>query len=79
MSNIKGKCAKIDCFANKCGACIILILTEGYQKDDDCPFYKTVEQYEKDRKDAHEILVEKGRYDLINEYEYNAKARNSHV
>ena len=78
MSNIKGKCARIDCFANKCGAACV-ILTEGYEKDSECPFYKTVEQYEQDRKDAHDILVEKGRYDLINTYEYNAKSRNSHV
>ena len=72
---IKAKCERDDCFANKCGrACSVL--TEGYPEDT-CPFFKTREQYKEDRKAAHTILEEKGRYDLINEYENNPKARNS--
>lgn len=41
----------------------------------ECPFYKTDETMKKDREKAHQHLLDIGRYDLIEKYEYN-KARN---
>lgn len=37
----------------------------------DCPFYKTDEELEAGRKEAHQHLVDIGRYDLIEKYEFN--------
>lgn len=67
------RCKRYDCFQNLCGnSC--KILNNGY-KDDKCPFYKTDEQAEKDRQAAHQRLVDLGRYDLIEQYEYNSLRR----
>lgn len=78
MAKLGTRCNRGDCFANKCGvACVIL--DESYPDNQECPFFKTMEQYQKDRKDSHALLEEKGRYDLIAEYEYGPKARNSIV
>ena len=39
----------------------------------DCPFYKTQEEVDSGRKQAHKKLKESGRFDLIEKYEYNKK------
>ena len=41
----------------------------------ECPFYKTEAQVDEERMIAHEHLKQIGRYDLIEQYEYNP-ARN---
>jgi hypothetical protein len=74
MANLTVRCLKPDCFANKCGT-MCSILTESIKRKA-CPFYKTQEQYEADKKTAHDRLEEMGRYDLIDQYELNPKRRN---
>ena len=69
MSNAKPKCNRMDCFQNKCGVrCELLTDHPSVQP---CPFYKTEEQVEIGRQEAHAKLVKKGRRDLIQLYEYN--------
>ena len=41
----------------------------------ECPFYKTEQEVEDGRMEAHMRLKEMNRYDLIQQYEYNS-ARN---
>ena len=63
------KCTKGDCFQNKCGVrCQLLKEHSGSMT---CPFYKTYEQVEIERQETHKKLVDMGRYDLIEKYEYN--------
>ena len=48
------------------------LLTEQIEKID-CPFYKTQDEVDKGRREAHQRLKENGRMDLIEKYEYNPK------
>lgn len=58
-----------DCFQAMGSHC--KLLTEQINKAD-CPFYKTHDDVEKGRKEAHKHLVDIGRLDLIEKYEHNA-------
>lgn len=63
------KCDKSDCFQNKCGVLCDLLREpiEGHE----CPFYKTQDQVDMGRLEAHEHLKAIERYDLIEMYELN--------
>lgn len=66
------KCEKINCFANVChSACNCLSEKPG----DPCPFFKTEEEVERGRMEAHSTLLIKGREDLIKKYEYNPQRK----
>ena len=68
-------CEREDCFGNVCGVfCEILAKypSDGIKK---CPFYKTLEQYKKNQKKAHDHLEKIGRGDLIDKYEYNKERK----
>lgn len=69
MTMAKNDCYRSNCFQNYCGLKCQL-LTEAIT-DRDCPFFKTHLEMETERKKAHVKLVEKGRDDLIAQYEYN--------
>lgn len=61
------KCGRRTCFQNDCKVCKLLI----DDPSQPCPFYKTAEQAEKDKKRAHDRLVKLIRFDLIEKYENN--------
>ena len=63
------KCNRQNCFGNVCGV-RCTILTE-HSTEQQCPFFKTRDQVDKDREDAHKHLLDIGRGDLIHKYEYN--------
>lgn len=63
------RCYRENCFGNKCGV-RCEILTE-HSTERECPFFKTQEQVETERKQAHQHLIDIGRRDLIKKYEYN--------
>lgn len=66
--NMKIVCNKSDCFQNNsCQKC--KLLTE--VPHGECPFYKTQMRVDRERLEAHQKLADKGRYDLIQKYEYN--------
>ena len=68
MATAKPRCSQIYCFANKCGAsCEILTSSPSIP----CPFYKTDAEYENGQIEAHNLLLKKGRHDLIEKYEFN--------
>ena len=68
----KPKCTMADCFQNKCGVfCELLTENPSYP----CPFYKTNAEVEIGRMEAHRKLVDAGRFDLIDQYEYNPQRR----
>lgn len=70
MNMIKCQYRHSDCFANVCGIhCRIL---SEQVSEVDCPFYKTEEQVDNERMEAHERLMSLERYDLIEKYEYNS-------
>lgn len=72
MSKPKPKCSEISCFQNKCASyCDLLTENPGWP----CPFYKTEEEAERGRLEAHKKLVDMGRFDLINQFEYNPQRR----
>ena len=66
------KCAHFhtDCFHALGAHC--KLLTQQIDKPD-CPFYKTEEEMIYGRKESHQHLIDIGRNDLINKYEYNSK------
>lgn len=67
------KCPQSDCFQNRCGVrCDLLTGYPSYP----CAFYKTEEQVERERIQAHNKLLKEGRVDLIQKYEYNPQRRN---
>ena len=70
--SMKPKCNRIDCFQNKCGARCELLNDYPSQP---CPFFKTVEQCDNDRLKAHKKLMEEGKVDLVQKYEYNPQRR----
>ena len=66
------KCDNINCFANKCGArCDILV----EKPSQPCSFFKTDEQVDKERMEAHKHLLDINRPDLIRKYEYNKERK----
>ena len=72
MATSKPKCNRMDCFQYKCGARCELLTDYPSQP---CPFYKTDAEVEIGRIEAHKKLVEEGRQDLIQYYEYNPYRR----
>lgn len=72
MATARPRCNRVDCFQNRCGRACELLRTYPRQP---CPFYQTQEQVEEGRRKAHQKLVNKGRYDLIECYEYNPYRR----
>ena len=68
MSNFI-KCNQAQCFANRCGT-LCSALNKPYF-DKPCPFFKTIEQNEADKRRAHDRLEKIGASNLINKYEYN--------
>ena len=72
MPSVRPICNQINCFANKCGR-YCDILTDN--PSNPCPFYKTDEQVEEGRVQAHRKLVDDGAFDLIEKYEYNPYRR----
>ena len=70
---VKPKCAKVDCFQNKCG-CRCELLTEPIIGKE-CPFYKTDKEVDQGRIDAHRHLMDIDRPDLVQKYEYNLQRR----
>ena len=58
-----------DCFMNMGGYCKLLT---GRVNSQECPFYNTQEQVDDERMKAHQRLVELGRGDLIEKFEYNS-------
>lgn len=73
MATARPKCNRVDCFQNKCGARCEL-LTD-YPSKQPCPFFKTMEEVEKGRMEAHKKLADEGKFDLIQKYEYNAQRK----
>lgn len=69
------KCNKSDCFQNYCGTSCRLL--NAPITDHACPFYKTEAEVDNGRIEAHNKLLEKGRKDLIEQYEYNPYRRGS--
>ena len=63
--NITGRCEKTECFGNCCFHC--KILTEPYD-DSPCPFFKTREQLNDDRRKSIQRLTNIKRLDLIQDY-----------
>ena len=67
------KCDRNKCFQNICGVGCEL-LNEPIT-DRECPFFKTDDEVDEGRRKAHKRLIDIGRKDLIDEYEYNAYRR----
>jgi len=72
MASVRPRCTKMDCFQNKCGRACELLNAPPSQP---CPFYKTVEEVDRGRQEAHKKLADAGRFDLIQMYEYNPQRR----
>lgn len=67
------RCNRADCFQNRIGReCKLLISPIN---GSECPFHKTKEQVDADRKAAHDRLIAIDRTDLIEKYEYNSARR----
>lgn len=69
------RCDKIKCFSN-IGGLGCTLLTEPIT-DHDCPFYKTEEEIDEGRAEAHKRLLAMGRRDLIDQFEYNPQRRGT--
>ncbi len=67
FKDLKPICTNGDCFANNNGLCEILVS----QPTIPCSFFKTEEQLEIGREEAHDRLYVMKRMDLIKKYEYN--------
>jgi hypothetical protein len=67
------RCTKASCFQNHLGKECKLLSSP--IKNHECPFYKTQEKVDAERKTAHELLFDIGRIDLIEKYEYNTARR----
>lgn len=59
-----------DCFRASGSRCALLV--QPIDKSE-CPFYKTYEQNKEDCMKAHQRLIDIGRIDLVQKYEYNPK------
>ena len=70
--SIGPRCSSDKCHHNIGGHC--KLLTER-TRTKPCPFFKTPEEVEEGRDEAHERLVRLGRYDLIETYETNPERR----
>ena len=70
MKTDKYLCVRTSCAGNKDGSCRILKST--YTGDKVCPFYKTTEQNEKEKKAVMARLIAMDRQDLIETY-YGSK------
>lgn len=68
MAATRVKCKSEECFQNDCGK-YCKLLTRPIHGN--CPFFKTHADAEIGRQEAHERLKKIGRYDLIEQYEYN--------
>ena len=73
MTGTMPRCNKADCFQNQMGKECRLLSSQ--IKGHECPFFKTQEQVDEERKAAHDHLVEIGRRDLIEKFEYNPSRR----
>lgn len=68
MSSQRTICSVSGCFMNENGTYCNL-LAEAL--DHPCPFYKTKNEVDEGRQEAHRHLVDIERFDLIRKYEYN--------
>ena len=69
MAVSKPKCKNASCYQNKCG--VICELLREQIDTAQCPFFQTDKQISEGRQAAHDRLVQMGRWDLIEKYEYN--------
>ena len=68
-------CERMKCCQNVCGVGCVLLSEPIIDRD--CPFFKTDDQMEEGRKKAHQHLIDIGRKDLIEQYEYNPYRRGA--
>ena len=62
-------CSETDCFAYKEGRCICLDTSDFGRRR--CPFFKTLETLEAERKAVIDKLIREGRQDLLEQYYRN--------
>ena len=60
------RCSRDDCFAFDAGQCRVLSKT--YKDDNDCKFFKTTEQLERDREDAYISILDRGDPELVKKF-----------
>ena len=68
-------CNRADCFQNLCGYCKLLNETYDSPENEECKFFKTNDEVDRGRIDAHNTLIKKGLKHLIEQYEYNPQRR----
>ena len=57
-----------DCFANNNGYCVCLNSNKFKNKSKQCPFYKTTEQADKERRQIEAQFLREGRADIMKKY-----------